>query len=1044
MNAGAWKRPFFAPDSSLGGTSSTSSGSDNGLVPPGSPESLSEEPKASKECAPEGDEDLVDVVVVDQLMKSGDELPPSTNGGRRPSTSAANCTDDAKTGRPCWSDNELAHGGRKRLQWAWRIVSVFFWPSFGDAKAEAGYQKEAWYNQKGAHIFGAVYLTLVWVLVLALLPRPLSTWDRVQLYALQPATTVPMIPLAFLDFPRRCPTAWQLLVYLSVWLFASANPIDMYHCDFFIDETNSRCSGKDFQATLFYASAMPVVALFALGQHRLFMLLFMASWVALLGATILRQHQPYIHIMMNELIFLGFITFLHYLREATDRRMYAMRAELKAAYRAQQRAQVGERKQIDARERFTNYIFHEVRVPLNSALLAVQNIKSAADYADQPDRECAADFVALDSSLQLMSQVLNDVLDHSSLERGVFSSVQHPFSLHKIMQSIVIPLKLETAARGLTFDPAFDKRVDKVAFTVAHPDGKLSDVREGDGVVIGDEVRLRQIIGNLASNACKFTPAGGTIRLRTTLAYPIPHEEPSSAPPQLTEESVAVSEKNEPQGSLTPKKLEEHALKDPEPSKKMLVVRFEVTDTGVGIRRSDMAENRLFSPYVQTAVGREQGGKGTGLGLSLIRQIVALMGGRLGVRSQVGRGTTVWVELAFPIATGVAATTPDLESSLQQSKLFSPGVASSLATSHRHVGFSPTSTPLALEPGPVHQPDDASTAPSPFFAAPTSPTPPLASSPSGSISAAPAASSTGAAVSASEAESSRQRAPVTDTPTTTVSPSVLSIPSPDLQASSASAHVRSPGSDLASPPASSSASASQVPLTTPRPRTAPAGKAAVPSRKLDIEGPPLKVLIVDDDLLTRRLMSRMMSRLGCEVETAENGKIALDLILRPPPPDATEYSDLGLGVLTEESESTSSGSHLDRDVDAAERGAATIVHPPSKACQKSPAGIDAFHHYDVVFLDNQMPVCTGVEVVTKLRSLGRDDLVIGVTANALQSDQEQYLESGASFILTKPVKEDSFIRYLRLADKRRTGRADPAQQVQRQATSSSQFPHSRA
>ena len=104
-------------------------------------------------------------------------------------------------------------------------------------------------------------------------------------------------------------------------------------------------------------------------------------------------------------------------------------------------------------------------------------------------------------------------------------------------------------------------------------------------------------------------------------------------------------------------------------------------------------------------------------------------------------------------------------------------------------------------------------------------------------------------------------------------------------------------------------------------------------------------------------------------------------------------------------------------------------------------GMDAFHHFDVVFLDNQMPVCSGVEVVTELRSLGRNDLVIGVTANALQSDQEQYLEAGASFLLTKPVKEPDFIRYLRLADKRRAGRADPAQQIQRQATSSSQFPH---
>ena len=135
--------------------------------------------------------------------------------------------------------------------------------------------------------------------MLALLPRPLSTWDKIQLYALQPATTVPMIPLTFMDFPRRWPWTWQLLVYLSVWLFASANPIDMYRCDFFIPDSPGSCDGKDFQSTLFYASAMPVVALFALGQKRIFLVLFMASWVALLGATILRQHQRYAQLMVN-------------------------------------------------------------------------------------------------------------------------------------------------------------------------------------------------------------------------------------------------------------------------------------------------------------------------------------------------------------------------------------------------------------------------------------------------------------------------------------------------------------------------------------------------------------------------------------------------------------------------------------------------------------------------------------------------------------------------------------------------------------------------
>ncbi|TKA51038.1 hypothetical protein B0A53_05833 [Rhodotorula sp. CCFEE 5036] len=890
-----------------------------------------------------------------------------------------------------------------------------------DDKAEAGYLKEAWYNQKGAHIFGALYLTLVWILVLALLPRPLSTWDKVQLYALQPATTVPMIPLAFADFPQRWPWTWQLLVYLSVWLFASANPIDMYRCDFFIPDSPGSCDGKDFQSTLFYASAMPVVALFALGQKRIFLVLFMASWVALLGATILRQHQRYVQLMVNELIFLGFITFLHYLHEMCDRRMYTMRAELKASYRAQQRAQVGERKQIDARERFTNYIFHEVRVPLNSALLAVQNIKNAAaDNEPHSDSESAADFVALDSSLQLMSQVLNDVLDHSCLERGVFSSVQQPFSLHKVMQSIAIPLKLEAVARGLTLYTSFDKRVDEAASRAAFPEEDLTNVREGDGVVIGDEVRLRQILGNLASNACKFTSSGGTIGLKTTLVGPIAGGLPvsESTAPSQSGEDLVESEKGEslPQDGLTSSST----------TKPMLVVRFEVTDTGVGIRSSDMSENRLFSPYVQTSAGREQGGKGTGLGLALVRQIVSLMGGRLGVQSRVGLGTTVWVELAFPIATAAEATTPSMESSFRRSLLVSPGVSSSAAASHRHVVVAPTRPALVPQSAFGDQQGHNSGASSPPFSS-SSPSP--QPTPSVEPVLAPSTESAGGATGpAPEAEATRDTSPSlpkADPPT------ALSIPSPNLPASSASLPAMSPQNGLASPPPLSSVSASQVSLTSPRPKAA---SAAPSKKKLDIDGPPLKVLIVDDDMLTRRLMSRMMQRLGCEVETAENGRVALDLMLRPPPPTATNLPASHPDVSSDDIPPAPSSSG---DVDNAEHSEVAIVEKSDGAT----IGMDAFHHFDVVFLDNQMPVCSGVEVVTELRSLGRNDLVIGVTANALQSDQEQYLKAGASFLLTKPVKEPDFIRYLRLADKRRAGRADPAQQIQRQATSSSQFPH---
>lgn len=66
-----------------------------------------------------------------------------------------------------------------------------------------------------------------------------------------------------------------------------------------------------------------------------------------------------------------------------------------------------------------------------------------------------------------------------------------------------------------------------------------------------------------------------------------------------------------------------------------IVVRIEVRDAGVGIKPQDARDARLFSPYVQTEIGRYQGGKGTGLGLALVRRIVKLSGGRLGVKSKV-------------------------------------------------------------------------------------------------------------------------------------------------------------------------------------------------------------------------------------------------------------------------------------------------------------------------------------------------------------------------------------------------------------------------
>ena len=131
----------------------------------------------------------------------------------------------------------------------------------------------------------------------------------------------------------------------------------------------------------------------------------------------------------------------------------------------------------------------------------------------------------------------------------------------------------------------------------------------------------------------------------------------------------------------------------------------------------------------------------------------------------------------------------------------------------------------------------------------------------------------------------------------------------------------------------------------------------------------LNVLVVDDDPLTRKLMSRMLTRLGCQVMTAENGEIALDLILhgahqsQTPSSEDTGSGGLSLdGVLGSTSMSNLLGEGEGR--------------------------------YSVVFLDNQMPVLSGLETVAKLRALNRKDFVVGVTGNALLSDQQEYLDAG--------------------------------------------------
>lgn len=253
-------------------------------------------------------------------------------------------------------------------------------------------------------------------------------------------------------------------------------------------------------------------------------------------------------------------------------------------------------------------VFHEVRVPLNGALLSFQNLDEEGAFRhlseDQQDM-----VLGLHSTLNMMEKVLNDVLSFNRMESGTLIQARKPFAFHKYIQIVVFSQKPKSDQLELKLH--LDPRVDEVC----------------GGIFIGDEMRLRQIVSNLVSNAIKFTERG-SIHIRTALVYPcLPSAADSDAPILDHMDSKRSIAKQDSVGQQPYTRA---------------VIRVEVADSGVGLTYADVRDNRLFSPYVQTEIGRRQGGKGSGLGLALVMQIVKLSGGRLGVESELGKGSTFW------------------------------------------------------------------------------------------------------------------------------------------------------------------------------------------------------------------------------------------------------------------------------------------------------------------------------------------------------------------------------------------------------------------
>ncbi|KAF8645083.1 hypothetical protein AX16_008141 [Volvariella volvacea WC 439] len=884
------------------------------------------------------------------------------------------------------------------VHWLWRNILEVFSPRFTEWNIEQKYMEENWRLKKSLAVWASIWLIANWVLGCSFVPKPFVLMDKIFYFGVAPALSFPIGLMVIFDWPRDRPMLYQTVLLFSAWCWPFYQILFMYLCGFYRGTPRLwDCSTRDFLGIFHYTTALPTIALFGLKLNR-FPATLGATTFFVFSCTIMIPHRiQWTRTMINFAIFHIFLIYIHYMRE-------------------------------------------NVRVPLNAAMIAVENIDAAKVMTKDQEYE----FNALKESLSMMSKVLNDVLDFHRMDSGRLEVTPTPFPLHAMMRSLFMPLSLATKARGLQFITELDPAIDNVARRTAYAalgekpeviDAHIKEYPDVDGVVIADAPRIQQIVTNLASNACKFTPPGGTLTVRTRLIMP---EEADATQASDTKSDkvngkpdTRRSHKYDVYSEKTPERVEHttrlrsgsvrrvHRRKSSrklerkrvsfdkdnksttaEPSCKpeealapvsgpnWIVVRIEVKDTGSGIRRRDLEQNKLFSAFTQTEQGRQQGGKGTGLGLALVRQIVKLSGGRLGVRSQLGEGSLFWVELPVGIGRRAVEAVKHTQSESQGRR--PNGDTHDDAPSNLVDAFSvrqaettappPQSSPILrslLEQGfidyplsqfsmgndnyPPNPPDKRDTL------APTTDATIIQGSKTNPPDHAPPSHDRDSTYDASPSRTRKRVARPTYVPLPTrqafmEESSVSSIPDKPLDSTNSTLYKFDSLYNRKGGP------------TTPKPT--PIFSAGLP------------VLVVDDEPLTRNLMQRLLTRLGCRVTLAENGEAALKIILGP----------AAATILTPASEKS-------RNLDFA-------TEPPVITPTE---GTD----FAVIFLDNQMPVMSGLTAVGKLRSLGRKDFVVGVTGNALLSDQQEYLAAGVNHVLTKPVLEVRLREVLALADARR-------------------------
>lgn len=244
-------------------------------------------------------------------------------------------------------------------------------------------------------------------------------------------------------------------------------------------------------------------------------------------------------------------------------------------HRAKEKAEIASQ----AKSNFLAVMSHELRTPLN-AIIGMAQIMKNRDLTEEQE-DCVD--VVMQSGKNLLA-LINDILDFSRLDAGRLAIKPSIFNLYDLIREIEVSMAPQLDGRPIKLIVDFEKK-------------KLPEQ------LIGDQLRIKQIITNLITNAMKFTDKGHI--------------------------KVIVSE-----GKST--------------SKKKANIEIAVEDTGIGIPEDKLKSVFERFTQVESTYSRRYGG--VGLGLTICKQLVEGMGGRIGVKSKVGKGSTFFFNLPLEIA----------------------------------------------------------------------------------------------------------------------------------------------------------------------------------------------------------------------------------------------------------------------------------------------------------------------------------------------------------------------------------------------------------